>query len=209
MAYTFFMAMASGFAVAAPIGPVSVVCARYTLCRGAAAGFAGGLGAAFGDALFGGLAGLGVTLVAAFLAQHAAFLSVLGGLALMGLGCATMRAPPEELAPNGAGGTNGHRGMFMAAFLLTIANPLTFLAFLALFAWLGINAAQGGFAGALLVTGVFLGALTWWTIWTSAVAHWRQRRGAPGMRRINQVSGLAIVGFGGTVALRAAWMMLR
>ncbi len=210
MLYTFFMAMAAGFGVAAPIGPVSVVCARFTHFRGPKAGFVGGLGAATGDAVFGGLAGLAVTGAALFLKQHAAALSVLGGLGLAVLGVATLRSRLPLLDRPAEGAVENYRGVFLAAFVLTIANPLTFLAFLGLFAWVGVNATDDGLvAAALLVAGVFLGALLWWSLLAHAVSRYRQSLESAGMRRINQVSGVAIIVFGAVVVLRAGWMLCR
>ena len=56
-----------GFAVAAPVGPIGLLCIRRTLANGRAAGLASGLGAASADALYGilvaaGFAATGVLL---------------------------------------------------------------------------------------------------------------------------------------------------
>ncbi len=56
-----------GASIAAPVGPIGVLCIRRTLAGGRVAGFASGLGAATADAAYGAIAALGLTSVTAFL----------------------------------------------------------------------------------------------------------------------------------------------
>jgi threonine/homoserine/homoserine lactone efflux protein len=48
-----------GCSIAAPVGPIGILCIRRSLGQGFLAGFASGLGAATADALNGAVAGLG------------------------------------------------------------------------------------------------------------------------------------------------------
>jgi threonine/homoserine/homoserine lactone efflux protein len=52
-----------GLLVAAPIGPVNLICIRRTLAYGQLNGFLAGLGAALGDGIFAIIAGFGVKWV--------------------------------------------------------------------------------------------------------------------------------------------------
>ncbi len=52
-----------GVALAAPVGPVGLLCIRLALTQGQWPAFAAGLGAAVADALFGAVGGLGLSVV--------------------------------------------------------------------------------------------------------------------------------------------------
>jgi threonine/homoserine/homoserine lactone efflux protein len=50
-----------GLAIAAPVGPIGVLCIRRTLAQGRAIGFVSGLGAATADVVYGCIAAFGLT----------------------------------------------------------------------------------------------------------------------------------------------------
>ena len=82
----------------------------------------------------------------------------------------------------------------VAAFGLTLTNPMTILSFAALFVGLGVTA--GDAAGAAVTTvGVFTGSATWWVVLVTAVGALRTRLTPAGLRRVNVVSGLVIAAF--------------
>lgn len=58
-----FSGLVIGFSIAAPVGPIGVLCIRRTLAEGRAAGLACGLGAATADAVYGAAAAFGLTAV--------------------------------------------------------------------------------------------------------------------------------------------------
>jgi len=78
--------LAIGFGIAAPVGPIGILCIRRTLADGRAVGFAAGLGAATADALYGAVAAFGLTLVSRALVGQRAWLQAVGGLFLCYLG---------------------------------------------------------------------------------------------------------------------------
>jgi threonine/homoserine/homoserine lactone efflux protein len=53
----FFRGLIMGFSIAAPVGPIGVLCIRRTLAEGTPSGLVSGLGAATADALYGSIAG--------------------------------------------------------------------------------------------------------------------------------------------------------
>ena len=85
-----------GFSIAAPVGPIGVLCIRRTLQNGFKSGLASGLGAASADAVYGAIAAAGLTLAADFLTNQQAWLGMLGGAFLLFLGVRTFRSPPPE-----------------------------------------------------------------------------------------------------------------
>lgn len=187
-----------GFAIAAPVGPIGVLCIRRTLADGRAAGLLSGLGAATADALYGAVAALGLAVVTNLLVGQQWWLRLLGGLFLCYLGgkTALSRPPAATTArpPRGAGPV----GMYPSTFLLTLTNPLTILSFAGVFAGMGPATSQrAGYAGtALLIAGVFAGSALWWLLLSALVGLARGRLTPRSLGWVNRASGLIIVGFG-------------
>ena len=132
----FVRGLVIGFSIAAPVGPIGVLCIRRTLAEGQLYGLVSGLGAATADALYGCVAGFGLTFISAFLIGHKLWLSLIGGLFLLYLGIKTLLSKPAEDAAKAEG-----KGLFRAyasTFLLTVTNPMTILSFAAIFAALGL-----------------------------------------------------------------------
>lgn len=188
-----------GFSIAAPVGPIGLLCIRRTLADGPAHGFASGLGAASADAVYGAIAGFGVVLVTDALLGAQVALKLVGGLMLLWLGWSTLRARPAE-RPAEARGGGGLAGAYASTFALTLANPATILSFAAVFGGLGVSAGGGdgtstGVA-ALLVAGVFTGSALWWLGLSASVGAFRRRVTPAAMLRINRASGAVLGGFG-------------
>ncbi|MDQ4064037.1 MAG: LysE family translocator [Actinomycetota bacterium] len=191
----FFEGMVIGFAIAAPVGPIGVLCIRRTLAEGRISGFVSGLGAATADALYGSVAALGLTFVTNLLVGGEWWLRLAGGAFLMFLGVRTFLArPAERAAPAGGSGLPGD---YVSTLFLTLTNPTTILSFAAIFAGLGAGDAGGDvFSAMLLVPGVFLGSAAWWFVLSGAVGFFRAKLSARGLRWVNRVSGTIIATFG-------------
>src|SRR5512143_860107 len=123
-----------GFSIAAPVGPIGVLCIRRTLSDGRLYGFVSGLGAATADACYGTIAALGLTIVSTFLVEQANWLRLLGGLYLCYLGLKTFRSRPADRAVEATTREHGLLGAYASTLFLTLTNPLTILSFLAVFA---------------------------------------------------------------------------
>jgi threonine/homoserine/homoserine lactone efflux protein len=192
-----------GLSIAAPVGPIGVLCIRRTLAEGWRFGLVSGLGAATADALYGCVAAFGLTFISAALISGQLWLRLIGGVFLCILGIRTLIArPAEQAAPGGAGGLPG---AYASTLMLTLTNPVTILAFAAIFAGLGLAETAGGYESAgLLVLGVFLGSAAWWLLLSSIVAAFRTRFTPVGLRWVNRVSGLILLGFGIYALLAAA-----
>lgn len=198
----FARGVAIGFSIAAPVGPIGVLCIRRTLSDGRAAGFASGLGAAAADAVYGGIAGFGLTAISSLLVSRQAALRLVGGVFLCYLGARTFFSLPAQVgsSSSGAGLARG----FGSTFLLTLTNPTTILSFAAVFAGLGvIGPTRGLGSAASLVAGVFLGSALWWLTLSLGVGALRAKLDVPALRWVNRLAGLIILGFG-VAALLAA-----
>ena len=183
-----------GFAIAAPVGPIGVLCIRRTLAEGRASGFVSGLGAATADAVYGAIAAFGLTLVTDFLLGGASWLRLVGGAFLLFLGVKTFFARPAERAAEARG--RGLLGAYASTFFLTLTNPTTILSFVAIFAGLGVGAASDALSAALLVLGVFLGSAAWWLVLSGGTGLFRSKLSTSGLRWVNRVSGTIIAAFG-------------
>jgi threonine/homoserine/homoserine lactone efflux protein len=184
-----------GFSIAAPVGPIGVLCIRRTLAEGRAAGLVSGLGAATADAIYGSVAGFGITFVSSLLISQQAWLRLSGGAFLCYLGVKTFLATTTELIIPARG--EGLVGAYASTFFLTLTNPMTILSFAAIFAGLGVAGAGGNYLSAgVLVLGVFLGSALWWLILSGGVSLFRSRFNPRGLHWLNRVSGGIIMAFG-------------
>jgi threonine/homoserine/homoserine lactone efflux protein len=196
--------MLVGASIAAPVGPIGVLCIRRSLLGGRAAGFASGLGAATADAAYGAIAALGLTSIAAFLVGHQSWLRLGGGAFLLLLGYRSIMQKPVL----GAVGDLeiGWWSAYASTLVLTITNPMTILSFAAVFAGLGLVNLQRGYAtGGMLVLGVFIGSALWWALLSTLTSLLRSRLDVPMLRLVNRISGGAILGYGLASVASVIW----
>jgi len=191
----FFKGLIIGFAVAAPVGPIGVLCIRRSLAEGREMGLATGLGAAAADAFYGGIAAFGLTAISNLLVGQRFWLGLLGGLFLCYLGIRTFTS--EAAAGTAETRNNGSLlAAFVSTFFLTITNPTTILSFVAVFAAFGLAASPTYLSAATLVLGVFFGSAAWWLLLSTGVALFRSAMGPDWIRTINRLSGIVIIAFG-------------
>lgn len=194
-----------GFSIAAPVGPIGILCIRRTLSESRAAGFASGLGAATADALYGCIAAFGLAAVSEALVRARTPMAWGGGAFLLWIGWRTIRETPPELGT--ADAEPGARSLLSAwgsTFLLTVTNPMTILSFVAVFAGLGLGSrAHGPGAALALVTGVFAGSAAWWFTLSGSVSLLRARFSTRGLAWVNRISGSILMAFGVVALLMA------
>lgn len=203
LAGPFVRGLALGLAVAAPVGPMSLLCMRQTLARGFPAGVASGLGIATADGVYGAIAAFGLVAITDVLVGQQPWLRLVGGLAMLWVGIGALRTRPAEAVADGVTTTGGGLGhSYAGTFALTMMNPSTILSFAALFAGLGLGGgspagdATGGLVPLLVVLGVFLGSAGWWLAVTGGISLARTRIGPRVQRAINAAAGLVLIGFG-------------
>jgi threonine/homoserine/homoserine lactone efflux protein len=191
-----------GFAIAAPVGPIGLLCIQRTLSQGQLVGLASGLGAATADAFYGAVAAFGLTVVSGFLIEQQFWLALVGGLFLCYLGVRTLLSAPAERAAASEAGSVG--AAYVSTFLLTITNPMTILAFVAIFAGAGLATAGGdAWAAAWMVAGVFLGSAAWWLLLSGGVSLLRSRISGGVLLWVNRAAGAILVVFGVLAVSRA------
>lgn len=189
-----FKGIIIGLSIAAPVGPIGVLCIRRSLAEGQKMGLATGLGAATADAAYGCVAGFGLTAISSFLVGQRFWLGFLGGLFLCYLGIRTLISRPAAQAAEVRGG--GLLSAYLSTLFLTLTNPMTILSFVAVFAGLGLVASPDYFSASVLVAGVFIGSAAWWLLLSSGVALFRSRVNSGWMQAVNRLSGGVVLAFG-------------
>lgn len=191
----FLQGLVLGFSIAAPIGPIGLLCIRRTLAYGRLSGFVSGLGAAAADALYGAVAGFGLTFISNFLLTHKNVIQLFGGLFLCYLAITTFLSKTSTAVQELK---NGNLFVdFVSTFALTITNPMTILSFIAVFTGFSMTSStQDYFSAIMLVNGIFIGCSLWWFILSSVIGFLRTSLTAQNMTLINRCSGLIIFAFG-------------
>ena len=191
----FLKGITIGFSIAAPVGPIGLLCIRRSLAEGILAGLMTGLGAAAADATYGCVAGFGLTALSNFLIHQRFWLGLVGGLFLCYLAWRIVHTqPPTQTVQS----PTGLFAAFGSTFLLTLSNPLTILSFAAVFAGFGLGSHTDTNYGAAwrLVAGVFVGSALWWLLLSGGVSLLRARVDRSVYRAINWISAAVILGFG-------------
>jgi len=208
----FFTAAGVGLAIAAPVGPMGMLCIRRTLTGGPRAGLAIGFGIATGDALYGMIAALGLVGISHFMLAYDRPLHLLAGLFLLYLGLRALLQKPAADASNGNDngtgklaqvGRAGALRAYASSLLLTLTNPQTVIMFAALFTTL---APRGAFSSTIALTtvgGVFAGSIAWWCFLVTVVSLARHAIGSKLRGAIDRVVGFALAAFG-VVEIRRA-----
>lgn len=203
----FFRGAAAGLLLAAPVGPIGILCMRRTLSGGRISGFISGLGAAMADALYAAIAAFGLTFISEFLVGHQYALRLIGGIFLVYLGIKILLSRPSAKRVYDRAHTL--TADFVSTFFLTITNPMTIFAFMSAFAWLGLQLAGGGYLAASFgVAGVFAGSATWWLFLSLIVGWLGTRVGSRALSIIHKVSGIAIIVFGALVLAPAVPVLM-
>lgn len=184
-----------GFSIAAPVGPIGVLCINRSLNEGYKSGFTAGCGAATADAIYGCIAGFGLTFISVFLINYQGWIRLLGGFFLLYLGFKTALSAPAKntsiLSPKNL------LHAYYTTFFLTLTNPLTILSFAAIFAGLGVASMHLNYlAASMLVLGVAVGSLLWWLILASGVSFFRHKISHKALQWVNRGSGIVLIIFG-------------
>jgi threonine/homoserine/homoserine lactone efflux protein len=180
-----------GFAMAVPIGPIGIMCIRKTLTEGRLRGMIIGLGAATADLFYGCVTAFGLTVISDTLNSERFWFRLVGGALLLFLGLRTFRARPAD--PKVPLNNSGMLRSYLTTVFLTLTNPVTIFAFIAVFASLGLGNGLSYFSASALVTGVFIGSALWFLLLSSGVTLFRKKLDKSGLRWVNRIAGILII----------------
>lgn len=186
-----------GFLIAAPVGPVGILCAQRTLQVGIGAGLVSGLGAAIADTIYGAVAAFGLTFVAYYFLENESLFRLIGGGLLVAIGVETILKKAPIVRGVAVPSAHRYAASFFRTFMLTITNPITIMAFGPIFVAANAVVKEGDLVAAwALILGVFTGSALWWGILCGGVHLGRHHLTDKRMRWVNRVSGVVIVFFG-------------
>lgn len=197
----FWRGIVLGVIIAAPVGPIGLLCIRRSLERGLATGLATGLGAAVADALFSGIAAFGITAALDMITANIRLLQVVGGVFLLAVAVHSLTRDPKPLAAEPVAGNLA--GAAFTGLFLTATNPVTILGMTAIV--VGFGHTRGPAEDGALVAGIFAGSLLWWVILCGGVTLLRRRVTGRTVHWINVGTG-AILGVMGVYTLGSAWV---
>ncbi|EKV01067.1 putative threonine efflux protein [Leptolyngbya sp. PCC 7375] len=189
----FLRGLVLGISIAAPVGPIGLLCIRRSLSYGTITGLLSGLGAATADGVYGAIAAFGLAFISNFLTNQARWLGIIGGLFLCYLGITTFLSKPADKTTEIS--RTGLAGAYLSTLGLTLTNPATILSFVLLFAGFAPTGLDYGQA-VVMVGGVFLGSALWWLILSSGVSRLRHWLTPGRLVWVNRVFGVLITGFG-------------
>jgi threonine/homoserine/homoserine lactone efflux protein len=187
-----------GFAMTVPVGPIGIMCIRKTLTGGRLRGLIIGLGAATADFFYGCVAAFGLTIIEDTLVSQRIWIRLAGGALLLFLGVRTFRAKPAD--PKIPINSTGILRSYFTTVFLTLTNPLTIFAFIAVFAALGLGNGLRYFSASALVAGVFIGSCLWFLLLSSAVTLFKKRLDLVGLQWVNRIAGVLII-FSGIIVM--------
>lgn len=183
-----------GLAIAAPVGPIGILCIKRSLSHGKLSGFISGIGAATADGIYGLIAAFGLTIISSFLIEQKLWIQLIGLIFLIYLGIKIFFEKPK-ITLSGKNDKNNLIKDYFSTLVLTITNPMTILSFIAIFAGAGLANTNNYLSAPLLVLGVFLGSLLWWAILSLIIGSLKGTLNESKLKWINWISGLIILGF--------------
>lgn len=184
-----------GFSIAAPVGPIGLLCINKTLQQGKLSGFLSGMGAASADMIYGCIAAFGLTAISNVLIKQAFYIKFFGGLFLCYLGIKVFLSAKKGEAKDVK--STGLLSDYFSTFVLTITNPMTIISFTAVFAGLGIVSAAKNFTNSsFLVLGVFIGSALWWLLLSFIAEFVGKKSDEKFLGIVNKFSGIIILSFG-------------
>ncbi len=224
-----------GVLIAAPVGPVNILCIQRTLERGFWGGFAAGVGAVLADGLIATVAAFGISAISGVMANHKWEIQLIGGVIMIAFGVKLYTAEPKLMRKKN--GTSlaelrrivdivperlrpalrfqiwrilPHAGVIPQTFFLTITNPGAILGLFAIIGGLGsvIGGISNYLEALILVASVMAGSLLWWAVLARLIEKLRGRINEGRLKLINQVAGAVLFLFGGVLFLQLAMGMM-
>jgi len=180
-----------GFLLAAPIGPMALLCIQITIRAGFSAGIRFGLGIATGDAIYAVLAAFGISAVSNLFLSYQRGIQIVGGILLLFVGIQILRSTARLVQIESNTNVNATR-LYFSSIFLTLMNPMTIAVYSAAFSSITFDT-QSIFTSFFMVAGVFFGSLIWWFILAFLSKFFRRNHRF--MKLVHTLSGVFIIIF--------------
>jgi threonine/homoserine/homoserine lactone efflux protein len=191
-----------GVSIAAPVGPMSILCIQRTLHTGLSSGFATGFGIATVHLTYGALAVLGQASLTAGQHEKALFF-LLSGTLLLWFSLRILRRVPML-----HGALESRQSLVIAYFGavgLGLLNPLTPL----LFASVLPGFSRAGDLLLPVMAGIFAGSLGWWLLLTGSVSILKTRLTGTVLNLLNKTAGLMLAALAVSIVLEGCSSLLQ
>ena len=190
-----------GILVAAPVGPVNVLCIQRAIERGFWGGMAAGIGSVMGDGLIALFAGLGVGAVSGAFESHRMIIEIIGGLAFIVFGLKLYYTTPRVSVLVGHDQSiatlKDYAWDIPQTFFLTITNPGAVLGLFAIFGGVSTFVEVNSTIDVLLmVAAIMAGSLSWWFALSNLISRYRHLIDAERLHTVNRIAGVLLLGFG-------------
>jgi threonine/homoserine/homoserine lactone efflux protein len=186
-----------GLCISVPLGPIGMLTIQRTLHRGQKHGIATGLGATTSDLVYTIITLFFLSFVINFIEANRFIIQLIGSIVVAAFGYYIFRSNPATQPKPNETVKHSLPGDFFTSFLLTLSNPLVLFVLIALFARFEFIGSQTtlivSICGILSILG---GALLWWSLLTFLVSRFKNKMNIRGLKIINQITGLVIMGIG-------------
>ena len=199
----YFNGIIIGLILAAPVGPIGILCINRSLSRGFRSGFISGLGAASADAVYGAIAAFGLPLITDYLTNSISYIKFLGALLLLYIGMKTLNEIPNN--KNQIVSMNRTLAEYLSTLSLTITNPATIFTFIAIYSSFGFTDSKSLTDSIMLVLGIFMGSSIWWALLSYIASRVRNSVETIHFIWINRISGLLIISFAVVVLIKLVY----
>ncbi len=194
---TIYKGVLVGLFVSIPLGPIGMLCIQRTLNRGQRYGIATGFGATASDLLYTIVSLFFLSFVLDLIEQYKFVIQISGSAILIIFGYFIFNSHPSAQPKPHESKQFSLFGDFITSFGLTLSNPLVLFVLIALFAKFEFITNESTFLEiAIGIGSILLGALMWWSVLTLLVSKFRQKLNINGLRTINKVTGIVIIGIG-------------
>ena len=187
-----------GILVSLPIGPVGINIIQKTLSRGRRAGFVAALGAMTADLIFSLIAAAGITFIVSFIEEKVVVFRILGGVFVMFIGVRIFREDPVSAYQSpGEDVGIGFVDDYLTIMLMVLSNPMTLLAYIAIFAGLNYPSDIHFLEGpGVTILGLLVMAFAWWFSLTYYLDKFRARVRLRFIFWFQRLAGILIMLFG-------------
>ncbi|MBN9542277.1 MAG: LysE family transporter [Alphaproteobacteria bacterium] len=193
MLNSFIKAVMIGFAIAAPVGPIGILCIRKTLESGLKGAILVGLGASIALSIYGLIAGLGMSAITNILIEKEGVIKVVGGLLLLYLAYRECNTKPSNKEASVK--AKSDLQTILAVTFLTLTSPMTIISFIGIFA--SINTGAIAILDVIImVLGIFVGSMCWWFILGGVISKIKHKLPEIWLSRIKYIAAIILAGFG-------------
>lgn len=191
-----------GLVLSIPVGPMALLSIQRTLHFGFMSGLTTGLGIALADSLYGLVGILGLSVVSDFLFKYETVLRISGGIFLGFIGMRLILESHDLKKTGRAPKHSGYLAEMASAFFLTLSNPMTILAYIAVMASMQIDASKVEHPW-IFVWPVFLGSFSWWSFLNTMAFLFKAKLSEKHMHRVSMISGVLLMIFALLVIISA------